>query len=91
VTLPPDGYVHVCDDGSVTYEWDYQACKEAAEHQVSGADANILRGECSRKAADLDPDGVRSHAVRFPVTGWGELPGLSVALAASPGVGTGFI
>lgn len=75
MTLPPDGYVHVCDVGSVTYEWDDQACKEAAEYQVSGADADILRGECSRKAADLSPDGVRSHTVRYPVTAWDEPPG----------------
>jgi hypothetical protein len=61
---------------SVTYEWGAQARKEAAEHPVSGADADILRGECSRKAADLGPDGVRSHTVRFPVTAWDEPPGL---------------
>lgn len=65
-----------CDDGSVTYEWDDQARKEATEHSVSGADADMLRGQCSRKAADLGPDGVRSHAVRFPVAAWDEPPGL---------------
>jgi 8-oxoguanine DNA glycosylase-like protein len=60
----------------VTYEWDDQARKEAAEYPVSGADADMLRGECSRKAADLGPDGVRSHRVRFPVTTWDEPTGL---------------
>jgi hypothetical protein len=60
----------------VTYEWDDQACKEAVEHPIKGADADILRGECSRKAAGLGPDGVRSHTVRFPVTAWDEPPGL---------------
>jgi len=69
-------YVYVCDDGGVTYEWDDQARKEAAEHPVSGADADMLRSECSRTAADLGPDGVRSHTVRFPVTAWDEPPGL---------------
>lgn len=73
--MPPDG-VHVCDDGRVTYEWDDPARKEAAEHLVSGADADMLRGECARKAVDLGPDGVRSHTVRFPVTAWDEPPGL---------------
>jgi hypothetical protein len=98
VTLPPDGYVHVCDVGSVTYEWDDRACKEAAEHQVSGADADILRGERSRKAADLCPDGVHSlrsdtrlprgmsrlaRRMAFPgMAGWRRRAGLAVAAAA---------
>ena len=69
-------HVHVCDDGSVTYEWDEQACKEAAEYPVSEAGADMLRGECTRNAADLGPDGVRSHTVRFSVTPWDEPPGL---------------
>ena len=60
----------------MTYEWDDQARKEAAEYPVSRADADMLRGQCSRKAADLGPDGVRSHTVRFPVTAWDEPPGL---------------
>ena len=68
--------MHVCDDGRVSYEWDEHAHKEAAEHPVSGADAEVLRGECARKAADLGPDGVRTHTVRFPVAAWDELPGL---------------
>jgi hypothetical protein len=36
----------------------------------------MLRGECSLKAVDLGPDGVRSHTVRFSVTAWDEPPGL---------------
>jgi len=68
--------VRVCNDGSVTYEWDEQARKEAARYPVSAPDADMLRGQCSRKAADLGPDGVRGHTVRFPVTTWDEPPGL---------------
>ena len=49
--------VRVCNDGSV-YEWDEQARKEAARYPVSAPDADMLRGQCSRKAADLGPDGV---------------------------------
>lgn len=60
----------------MTYEWDDQARKEAAEHPVSGAEADMLRGECLRKATVLGPDGVRSHTVRFPVTAWDEPLGL---------------
>jgi len=78
-------YVHVCDDDSVTYEWDGQARKEAADHPVSGADADMLRGECTRqrKAAGLGPDSVRSHTVRFPVTTWDEPPGLPLGVPRS--------
>lgn len=75
MTLPPGG-IHVCDNGSVTYEWDDQARKEAAEHPISGPDADILRGECSRKAAGLGPDGVRGHSVGFTVAAWDKPPGL---------------
>ncbi len=60
----------------MTYEWDDQARKEAAQHPVSGADGDMLRGECSRKAADLGPDGVRGHKVGFTVAAWDEPPGL---------------
>lgn len=68
--------MHVCDDDDVTYEWDEQASKEAAACLVSTPDTDVLRRQCSRKAADLGPDGVRSHTVCFPVTAWDEPPGL---------------
>ena len=68
--------MHVCDDGDVTYEWDEQSSKEAAAYPVSAPDADVLRGRCSQKAADLGPEGVRGHTVRFPVTAWDEPPGL---------------
>ena len=67
---------HVCNDDDVTYEWDEQASKEAADYPVSAPDTDVLRRQCSRKAADLGPDGVRSHTVCFPVTAWDEPPGL---------------
>jgi len=60
----------------VTYEWDEQAREEAAAYPVSAPDADILRGQCSQNAADLGPEGVRGHAVRFPVIAWDEPPGL---------------
>jgi hypothetical protein len=60
----------------VTYEWGEQARKEAAAYPVSAPDADMLCGQCSRRAADLGPEGVRSHRVRFPVAAWEEPPGL---------------
>jgi hypothetical protein len=68
--------VHACNDGDVTHEWDEQARKEAAACPVSAPDADMLRGQCFQKAADLGPEGVRSHTVRFPVAAWDEPPGL---------------
>jgi hypothetical protein len=68
--------MYVCNDGSVFYEWDEQARKEAADYPVSGPDTDILRGECSQKVADLGPEGVRGHTVTFPVTAWDEPSGL---------------
>jgi hypothetical protein len=68
--------VQVCDDDDVTYEWDGQGSKEAADHPASDSDIAVLRGQCSRKAAGLGADGVRSHTVSFPVTAWDEPPGL---------------
>ena len=60
----------------MTYEWDEQAAKEAADYPVSASAADVLRGQCSEKAADLGPEGVRGHTVRFPVTAWDEPSGL---------------
>ena len=68
--------MRICHDGSVTYEWNEQAWNEAANYPVSVPDAGLLRGQCSQKAADLGPDGVRGHTVRFPVAAWDEPPGL---------------
>jgi hypothetical protein len=60
----------------VTYEWDGQASKEAADYPASDSGVAVLRGQCSRKAADLGPDGVRGHTVCFPVAAWDQPPGL---------------
>jgi hypothetical protein len=60
----------------VTYEWDEQAAGKAADYPVGAPDIEVLRRQCSRKAADLGPDGVRSHTVCFPATPWDEPPGL---------------
>jgi 8-oxoguanine DNA glycosylase-like protein len=68
--------VHVCNDGDVTYEWDEQAAKEAADYPVSAPDTDVLRRQCTRKAADLGADGVRSHTLCFSVTAWDQPPGL---------------
>lgn len=68
--------MRVCNDGDVTCERDEQACKEAADYPISMPDADMLRGQCSQKAADLGPDGVRGHTVSFPVTTWDESSGL---------------
>jgi hypothetical protein len=68
--------VHVCNDAEVTYEWDEQASKEAASYPVSACDADALRRQCSKKAACLGADGVRGHAVSFPVAAWDEPSGL---------------
>jgi hypothetical protein len=53
----------VCNDGSVTSESDEQARKEAGGYPVSAPDADMLRGESSRKAAGLGPDGNPVRAV----------------------------
>ena len=45
--LLPGGFVHVCNDGEVAYEWDEQAWKEAAAYPVSAPDADMLRAQCS--------------------------------------------
>jgi len=74
--FPSRWFAHVCNDGNVTYEWDEQASKEAAEYPVSTPGADMLRGQCSQKAVDLGPDGVRGHTVSFPVAAWDEPPGL---------------
>lgn len=60
----------------MAYEWEEQACKEAACYPVSTSDVGMLREQCSRKAADLGPGGVCGHAVSFPVSAWDEPPGL---------------
>jgi hypothetical protein len=69
-------YVRVCNDDNVTYEWDEQASKEAADYPVSVPGIAVLRGLCSQKAAGLEPDGVRSHTVCFPAAAWDQMPGL---------------
>jgi hypothetical protein len=74
--FPARRSAHVCHDGEVTYEWDEQARKEAADYPVSKGDADLLREQCSRKAAEVGPDGVRGHTVSFSVTAWDEPPGL---------------
>jgi hypothetical protein len=65
-----------CNDDDVTYEWDEQASKEAADYPVSASGTDMLRRQCSAKAAGLGLDGVRGHTVSFPVTAWDEPPGL---------------
>jgi len=60
----------------VTYEWDEQARKEAADYPVSEPDADVLRDQCTRKTAELGHHGVRGHTVSFSVTAWDEPPGL---------------
>ena len=60
----------------MTYEWDHQARKEAADHPISKPDADLLRIQCTRKTADQGHDGVRGHTVRFSVKAWNEPPGL---------------
>lgn len=66
----------VCHDGKVTYEWDEQAWKEAADYRISEPDVDLLKAQCIRKATDLGHEGVRGHTVRFSVTSWDEPPGL---------------
>jgi hypothetical protein len=61
---------------NVMDEWDEQASKEAAGYPVSVPGAAALRRQCTQKAADLGPDSVRSHTVRFPVAAWDEPTGL---------------
>lgn len=74
--FPARRCVRVCNDGSVTYEWDEQASKEAAEYPVSVPDLDRLRRQCSQKAADLGTGGVSGHTVCFSLTAWDEPPGL---------------
>ena len=57
---PPMGGQHlsgitceVCHDGVVAYEGDEQAREEAAAHLVSEDEAERLREQCARKAAEL--------------------------------------
>ena len=52
---------------------------------VSAPDADVLRGRCSQKAADLGPEGVRGHTVGFPVTAWDEPDGVPRAGCISRG------
>ena len=56
----------------MTYEWDEQARKEAAEYPIAELDVDLLRHRCSRKAAELGPDGARGHTVGFSVAAWDE-------------------
>ena len=62
--------IRVCHDADVTYEWDEQASKEASGYPVSEADADALRRQWPVKTAGLGADGVRGHAVSFPVAAW---------------------
>ena len=66
----------VCHDGVVAYEGDEQAREEAAAHLVSEDEAERLREQCARKAAELGESGVRGHTVSFSVTAWDEQHGL---------------
>jgi hypothetical protein len=82
-------YVLVCNDDEVTYKWDEQASKEAADYPVSAPETDMLRRQCSRKAAGLGLDGVRSHTVSFPVTAWDEPPGLPEGVSRSGHISRG--
>ena len=75
----------------MTYEWDEQASKEAANYPVSAADAAVLRRQCSKKGADLGPDGVRSHTVCFPVAAWDQPPGLPDGVPRTGGISRGCV
>jgi hypothetical protein len=65
----------VCHDGVVAYEFDEQAQQGAANFPVSEDEADRLRAQCARNAAELGEDGVHGHTVSLGVA-WDEPPGL---------------
>jgi hypothetical protein len=65
-----------CQHGVVAYKYDEQAQREAAACPVSEEEAERLREQCARKAAELGHDGVRGHTVSFSVAEWDEPPAL---------------
>ena len=65
----------VCHDGVVAYEFDEQAQPGAANLPVSEDEADRLRAQCARNAAELGEDGVHGYTVSLGVA-WDEPPGL---------------
>ncbi len=66
----------VCHDGVVAYEFDEQAQQGAANLPVSEDEADRLRTQRARNAAELGEGGVRGLTVSLSVVAWDEPPGL---------------
>lgn len=55
----------------MTYQHDDEARREASGQQVAAGELARLRELCTRKARQLEPEGVRGHCVRFSPDAWG--------------------